>query len=117
MYFIVPGLIILGLSLYSIGWAAYHTFSFWLTPEITDFSDALLAAFDLSPHSFLVGGISLIVAIQLISLGTLSAQSKRYFDEMFHLGTTIYREQLGFGPERAPLRRAAESMPELDQDE
>jgi glycosyltransferase involved in cell wall biosynthesis len=105
MYFIVPGLIVLTLSVYSLGWAVYHTLNFWLTPEVDEFSDAVLAAFELSPHAFVVGGISLIVAIQLISLGSLSAQNKRYFDEMFHLGTTVYREQIGHGPDRAPLRR------------
>jgi hypothetical protein len=38
-----------------------------------------------------VGGISVIIAFQLISLGILSLQSKSYFEEIFHLGTTIYR--------------------------
>lgn len=100
MYFIIPGLVILALAVYSIAWAAYHTFRFWASPEIDDFSDGVLLAFELSPHSFVVGGISLIVAIQLISLGTLSAQNKRYFDEVFHLGTSVLREQLGLGSER-----------------
>jgi glycosyltransferase involved in cell wall biosynthesis len=109
MYFIVPGLIILVMALYSLGWAAYHTLRFWALPEVDEFSDALLDAFQLSPHSFLVGGISLIVAIQLISLGILSAQQKRYFDELFHLGTAAYREQLGLGPIREPVRRPAVS--------
>ena len=35
--------------------------------------------------------MSLTVAIQFISLGILALQSKRYFEEIFHLGTTIYR--------------------------
>lgn len=104
MYFIIPGLIVLALSLYSLGWAIYHTFRFYLT-DTHHFSDAVLAAFQLSPHAFVVGGISLIVSIQLISLGILSGQNKRYFDEMFHLGTTVYREQLGLGPDRQPIRR------------
>jgi hypothetical protein len=97
--------VVLGLSLYSLGWAVYHTIRFWLTPAVDEFSDAVLAAWQLSPHAFVVGGISLIVAIQLISLGSLSAQNKRYFDEMFHLGTTVYREQIGLGPDRAPIIR------------
>jgi glycosyltransferase involved in cell wall biosynthesis len=100
MYFIIPGLIVLALSLVSLGWATYHTFRFWASPEIDEFSNAVLAAFQLSPHAFVVGGISLIVAIQLVSLGILSAQNKRYFDEMFHLGTSVYREQLGVSPYR-----------------
>ncbi len=31
-----------------------------------------------------------MLAIQLISLGVLSLQSKQYFEEMFHLGSTMY---------------------------
>jgi glycosyltransferase involved in cell wall biosynthesis len=104
MYFVVPGLVISVLALYSLGWATYHTFRFWATPEIVEFSDAVKAAFELSPHAFVVGGIALVVAIQLVSLGILSAQNKRYFDEMFHLGTTLYKEQLGLGPPREPIR-------------
>ena len=50
---------------------------------------AVAAAFNMSPHAFIVGGISLMVAIQLISLGILSLQNKRYFEELFHLGTGI----------------------------
>lgn len=105
MYFVIPGLVIMILALYSLGWAAFHTLRFWVTPEVDEFSDAVLAAFELSPHSFVVGGIALIVAIQLISLGFLSAQNKRYFDELFHLGTTVLREELGIGPYREPIRR------------
>ncbi len=108
MYFVVPGLVVLALSLVSLGWITFHTLRFWATTEIDEFSDAVLAAFELSPHGFVVGGISLIVAIQLISLGILSAQNKRYFDEIFHLGTSVYREQLGLGPTRSPLGMDAE---------
>ncbi|MCI0677548.1 MAG: glycosyltransferase family 2 protein [Actinobacteria bacterium] len=117
MYFIVPGLVILVLSLYSLGWAVYHSLRFWATPEVTDFSDAVLDAFELSPHSFLVGGISLVVAIQLISLGILSAQQKRYFDELFHLGTAAYREQLRLGPDRAPIRGVSAAPDQPDEAE
>ena len=97
LYFIVPGLVVLGLSVYTLGWAAYHTFNAWTRDDVGTISAAVSDAFDLSPHSFVVGGILLLVAIQLISLGILSAQNKRYFEEIFHLGTTVYREQLGYG--------------------
>lgn len=115
MYFVIPGLIVLVLALYSLGWALFHTLRFWATSEIEDFSDAVLAAFQLSPHAFVVGGISLVVSIQLVSLGILSAQNKRYFDEIFHLGTTIYRGQLGLGPDRQPLREWERSDRVADQ--
>jgi hypothetical protein len=38
-----------------------------------------------------VGGISLIVALQFVIVGFLSLQSKRYFDELFHLNTNMLR--------------------------
>lgn len=113
MYFVIPGLVVMVLALYALGWAVFHTVRFWVTPEVNEFSDAVLLAFELSPHSFVVGGIALIVAFQLISLGFLSAQNKRYFDELFHLGTTVLREELGVGPYREPIRRA-ESPPVED---
>jgi hypothetical protein len=36
-----------------------------------------------------VGGITFIAAIQFLSVGFLSLQSKRYFEELFHLGTSF----------------------------
>jgi hypothetical protein len=48
-------------------------------------------AYQEAPHTFFVGLMSLTVAVQFISLGILALQSKRYFEEIFHLGTTIYR--------------------------
>ena len=53
-----------------------------------------------------------MLSIQLISLGVIAAQGKRYFEELFHLGTSIYRRVLppegedrtrsGAGPSRIP---------------
>lgn len=111
MYFVIPGLVVMTLALYSLGWAVWHTVQFYFD-DIPHFSDAVLAAFELSPHSFIVGGIALIVAFQLISLGFLSAQNKRYFDELFHLGTSVLREELGLGPYRQPVTRAEGEIPD-----
>ncbi|HEX6946684.1 MAG TPA: glycosyltransferase family 2 protein [Acidimicrobiia bacterium] len=110
VFFIIPGLIVLGLAFWTLGWSVYHTIAAWVRPEVIEFSDAVGVAWRVSPHSFVVGGISLLVAIQLLSLGVLSAQNKRYFEEVFHLGTIIYREQLGLRPEpmvvdNDPVRR------------
>ena len=97
MFFILPGFVLLLLSLYPIAWVFIHTIRFYLTLPSSGasldyrFSEAVAAAFDLSPHSFIVGGIGLMIAIQLISLGTLALQNKKYFEEMFHLGSSIYR--------------------------
>jgi hypothetical protein len=40
-----------------------------------------------------VGLLSLMLAIQLIGLGIMALQSKNYFEEIFHLGSAIQREQ------------------------
>ena len=99
MFFILPGLVLILLSLYPLGWAFTHTINNYyrlaaLRPDITFghlFSAAVAEAFKLSPHSFLVGGFALVLAFQVISLGIVALQNKRYFEELFHLGTTIYK--------------------------
>jgi hypothetical protein len=35
--------------------------------------------------------VALIVAIQLFALGVMSLQAKRYFEELFHLGTSLLK--------------------------
>jgi glycosyltransferase involved in cell wall biosynthesis len=93
MFFIVPGFLLVLIALYPITWALLHTLNYLQQQGPIDYhlSDAVAAAFQLSPHSFIVGGVCLIVGLQLMSLGIISLQSKRYFEELFHLGTTIYK--------------------------
>lgn len=54
-------------------------------------TQAISQAFIESPHDFLLAGITLILAIQLLSLGVLAMQIKHYFEESFYLGTQTYR--------------------------
>ena len=35
-----------------------------------------------------------MISIQLISLGILSLQNKRYFEEIFYLGSSIYKSNM-----------------------
>lgn len=96
MFFIVPGLALLTFSLFANAWVFIHFFEHYqgLT-QYTQFgvraSAATAAAFNQSPHTFIIGGMTLMLAIQLISLGILALQSKSYFEEIFHLGSAIYR--------------------------
>jgi glycosyltransferase involved in cell wall biosynthesis len=97
MFFIIPGLLLLLFSLYVNAWMLIHFFeAYQKFPQFTWFftraSAAVTTAYQQAPHTFFIGLMSLTVAIQLISLGILALQSKRYFEEIFHLGTTIYRE-------------------------
>ena len=98
MFFIFPGGLLFLLSLYPLTWTVIHTLRAYhriAGPGLSfDYrlSDAIGAAFTASPHSFIVGGIALLVAIQLISLGFLSLQNKRYFEELYYLNTTLHRD-------------------------
>jgi glycosyltransferase involved in cell wall biosynthesis len=98
VFFMLPGLLVFLLSLYPLGWVVVHSIDKYRSLSQTGLSfdyrlsDAIGAAFRLSPHSFIVGGVALLVAIQLISLGFLAFQQKRYFEELFYLGSVIYRD-------------------------
>jgi len=95
IFFLLPGLSLLTLALYINTWMFIHFFEEYqsLAQHEWFFSRASIAvaqAYQAFPHTFIVGGLSLMLAIQLISLGVLSVQSKQYFEEVFHLGSTIY---------------------------
>ena len=97
MFFVLPGLALLAVSFYVNGWMVTHFFEeYQLLSQYDWFLDrasvAVGNAYAKFPHTFLVGGLTMMVGIQLVSLGVLSLQSKHYFEEIFHLGTTIYRE-------------------------
>lgn len=91
-FFIIPGVILLVLAIYSLGWAAWHIIEFIPTQSgsfVWVITEAIGNAYRESPYSFLVGGIMLVVAIQLISTGIISAQNKRYFEELWFQGTWL----------------------------
>jgi hypothetical protein len=85
-------------SLYPFFWVLMHTLDNLAGEAMAHgslsvrLSAAVALAFQQSPHTFLIGGISLMLAIQLISLGVLALQNKNYFEELFHLGSTIYKD-------------------------
>jgi dolichol-phosphate mannosyltransferase len=56
------------------------------------FSTAVASVFNSRPHAFFIGGIALLVALQFLSMGFLSLQNKRYFEELFHIGSSINRK-------------------------
>ena len=97
MFFWLIGLLTFAISLYVIVWIFINTYQEYpLTSEVTmGFEERLTQSvsevYRKRPYSFVVGGISLIVSIQLLSLGFLSLQKKRYFDELFHLNSAIFK--------------------------
>jgi dolichol-phosphate mannosyltransferase len=95
LFFVVIGAILMLLSLYQLVWLFYDTLSalpgiHTQYPDLeSPFSYSLALQFKKNPQSFLVGGITFLAAIQFLSLGFISLQNKRYFDELFHLGTSV----------------------------
>lgn len=64
-----------------------------IDPQFVDdrFSVAIGQVFRDRPHAFIVGGITLLLSIQILSLGFLSLQSKRYFEELFHINSSVLK--------------------------
>jgi glycosyltransferase involved in cell wall biosynthesis len=100
IFFIGIGSVLMLLSLYELVWLFYDTLVDLkncvsnLNIPICSFSISLAKQFSKNPQSFLVGGITFLAAIQILSLGFLSLQSKRYFEELFHLGTSLKKEKV-----------------------
>lgn len=98
IFFIGIGSILMILSLYELIWLFFDTLAdlnnciLGSTGTACSFSISLAKQFSLNPQSFIVGGITFSIAIQLLGLGFLSLQNKRYFEEIFHLGTSINRK-------------------------
>jgi glycosyltransferase involved in cell wall biosynthesis len=98
IFFLGIGMILLVLALYMIGWIFINTFQIMPTLHIDSqvfddrFSMAIGSVFKSRPHAFFVGGITLMLAIQILSLGFLSLQNKRYFEELFHINSTILKQ-------------------------
>jgi len=97
-FFIGIGAILMFLSLYQLVWLLIDTLS--ALADLNNhalqieypFSYSLALQFKKNPQSFLVGGITFLAAIQFLSLGFLSLQSKRYFEELFHIGTSLKKQ-------------------------
>ena len=94
MFFFGPGLLILALSAWTLGSVAVGVLRHF-SEGTGNFDQHLTYAFSQTyrerPHSFIIGGLSFVVAVQLITLGLLATQAKRYFEELFHLGTNTRR--------------------------
>ncbi|MRR38272.1 glycosyltransferase family 2 protein, partial [bacterium] len=107
LVFVLPGAALFLLSIYPLAWASIHTMSHYgsfstACPALAFsslFSAAAAQAMNQSTHSFLVWGFGLLFSLQLVSLGILAVQIKRYFEEVFQLVTSIYRNDMGIEEE------------------
>jgi len=82
LFFWLPGLVCFLMGGYAIAgilidyWTNYHS---------------IAVTFQQTPSRFLFAGLMLFMTILLVGLGVLSRQIQIYFEELFNLGTTIYK--------------------------
>ncbi|MBE9031943.1 glycosyltransferase family 2 protein [filamentous cyanobacterium LEGE 11480] len=94
VFFLIPSLFMFALSAYSNFWVLWHCVTqYQALPDASDPTIAVANAFAAAPHTFFIGGMTLMLGIQLFSLGILSAQNKSYFEELFYLGSANSRRQ------------------------
>ncbi len=92
LFFVAPGILIGVFSLYVNFWMVVHFLE--AVSELQSsgvdysFSNAFANAYSQFPHTFIIGFLSAMLAIQLIGLGLIALQSKQYFEDLFHLGST-----------------------------
>jgi len=98
VFFFVISLILFFVFAYIIVWISIHINNIYSEVIVHSgyfddrFSIAVAEVFNKRPYSFLIGGFTFISAIQFLSTGFLSLQKKRYFDELFHINTSILRK-------------------------
>ena len=95
VFLMLPGLVVLLFALYSSYWMFIHYFEAYgelvRTQAIVHPTEALRIAYQVHPHTYVFALLSLVLAIQLIGLGMLAYQAKYNHDNLFHLGSTMYR--------------------------
>jgi glycosyltransferase involved in cell wall biosynthesis len=96
VFFLIPAAFMFLLSLYANFWVMMHCWTqYQALARLTSFPDpteAVAQAFQHAPHTFFIGGMTMMLSIQFFSLGILSAQNKSYFEELFYLGSATYRK-------------------------
>jgi len=95
VFLMLPGFVILMFALYSSAWMFIHYFEAYgellRAQAVVDLTEPLRIAYQAHPHTYIFALLSLILAIQLIGLGMLAYQAKYNHDNLFHLGSTMYR--------------------------
>lgn len=97
VFLVFPGLLLFFFSLYVNTWMVIHFFQALssLAPDVLAKegpSAALAQAYAAYPHTFIIGLLSLMLSFQLLGMGMLALQSKKYFEEVFYMGTALNRK-------------------------
>lgn len=103
LFFFLPGMLLILLAVGACGHLVWTAFDLHADAPSATWSEALGDAFRLELVSATVATLAFTIGIALVALTAIVMQAKRYFDELYHLGTTIRRE---IGDETAFRRRA-----------
>ena len=95
-FLVAPGMLVGAFAAYVNIWMFVHFIGAYrelaAAGSTFAFSEAFANAFAEFPHTFIIGFLSAMVAIQLVGQGLLALQNKKYFEELFHLGSTHIRD-------------------------
>jgi hypothetical protein len=91
LFFVWPGIVLVGIAAYMSTWIVIRVAQFY-GDDGTSLSESIRMAWSNAPYQFVIAGVCLVLAMQLFSLAIISAQSKRYFEELFHLQSSVFRQ-------------------------
>ena len=93
-FFILPGLFISLFAVYSTFWMFAHYFESVQALKTMSAADMEKGAFALAfanhTHTYVVGLVAILLAIQLLGLGVIALQNKQNFEELYHLSATKF---------------------------
>lgn len=100
VFFFLPGIVALLLSLYLAGWMVWHVSDAYGAIQPGAFiddrlSNAIGQVFRERPHAFFAFALSLVTAFQFLMFGGLSFQQKRYFEDLFFIASERRGERRG----------------------
>jgi len=96
LFLVLPGLLIGGIALFTDYWIVHHSITGFAEARQLDpgasLSDGLAQAFRSYPHTFVMGMLFNMLSLQFVGMGALALQNKRYFEELYHLGSDQFRQ-------------------------
>lgn len=105
-FFVLPGLFLLLVSAvmgFIISWRFFSVFGEHTDTSERDITHSIGHVFNDIPQAFFIGGVSLLLGVQVLALGILASQNKRYFEDLFHLTTRLYRDPRNNQVRSAPM--------------
>ena len=91
-FFILPGLIMGLFATYVTFWMFAHYFAAQALDVDAGREAAFAVAFVANPHTYVMGLASIVISVQLISLGVLSLQNKRNYEDLYHLNSSKFHD-------------------------